>query len=89
MPRYLSGLQARRILTQADLRGLRTRAGISLATLGEALGVSHHTACNWERRRGFPRGWTLIAYARVIGGLARHEEAGRAVSSDEETANAA
>jgi DNA-binding transcriptional regulator YiaG len=85
-PRDLTALAARDILKTADLRGLRKRAGISAATLGEALDANDNQVCAWERRRHFPRGWRLAAYARVIGGLARHEQIG---SDGEEVRDAA
>jgi DNA-binding transcriptional regulator YiaG len=74
MPPDLTVAEARRILRTADLRGLRKRAGISAVTLARALGVDRLRIHDWERRGCMPRGWKLPAYARVIAGLARHEE---------------
>ena len=84
-PRDLPAPETRRALRQADRRGLRRRAGISAATLAEALGVDIWRVYEWERGRCQPGGPLMLAsYARVIGGLARHEQ----INSDGEEAAA-
>lgn len=84
MPRDLTSLEARATLKTADLRGLRRRAGIKAATLAEGLGVPVWRVYEWERGRCMPSGRLLASYARVIAGLACHEETGRPVSGEEE-----
>lgn len=79
---------ARTILTDADRRGLRKRAGIKAATIAEALGVTVDQLYHWERRDYFPRSLPLLTgYARVIAGLARHEAV--TWDEDEDAADAA
>ena len=85
-PRDLPVTGTRRALKTADLRGLRRRAGIRAATLAEALGTNIWRIYEWERGRCLPSGRLLASYARVIGGLARHEQVS---SDDEEAADAA
>jgi hypothetical protein len=87
-PRDLPAPEARRALQKADRRGLRRRAGIRAATLAEGLGVDVWRIYEGESGRCQPGDPLLLAsYARVIGGLARHEQ----ISSDgeEETRDAA
>jgi DNA-binding XRE family transcriptional regulator len=84
MPRDLPArLAARRTLKRADRRGLRRRAGISAAALAEGLGVEVWRIYEWESGRCLPGCPLMLAsYARVIAGLARHEQ----ISTDEEEA---
>ena len=75
MPRDLTALEARALLAAADLRGLRKRARIKSATMAEALNVPLARFYNWERRDCYPRDWGHLAgYARIIIGLAAHEQ---------------
>ena len=81
MSRDLSVPEARRALQNTDRRGLRRRAGIRAATLAEGLGVPVWRIYQWESGRCLPRcPLMLTSYARVLGGLARHEQ----ISSDGE-----
>lgn len=71
--------QITRLLAATDPAGLRGRAGITLATIAAALGVTKTAVCQWEHGMRSPRGAAGAAYARFIAGLARHE----AVTRDE------
>lgn len=70
-------------MTNAEIRAfaataspgeVRRRAGITLATLGRALGVNFSTISHWETGRSVPSGPKAAAWCRVIAGLRRHLE---------------
>lgn len=61
------------LLAEIDAGGLRARAGITLRTVSEAVGVGFGTVWRWENRMCTPTGAKGEAYLRFVAGLARHE----------------
>jgi DNA-binding transcriptional regulator YiaG len=62
-------------VTAATPGAVRVGCGLTLATLGEALGVHLSAVQRWENGLQRPAGESCAAYRRVIAGLARHLEA--------------
>lgn len=60
-------------LEGVDLAGTRRECGLTQETIAVALGVTPGSVSRWEQRKTRPP----EAYARVVGGLLRHLEAGR------------
>jgi transcriptional regulator with XRE-family HTH domain len=73
---------ARRDLPPVEMRrALRRGAGLTLADIAEAVGVTRQPVSWWERGRRTPRGPNLDAYGEVLRALGRenvHLETGRA-----------
>jgi transcriptional regulator with XRE-family HTH domain len=64
----------RRKLRTGEARTLRLAAGMNLAEVARALGVSRPTPSRWERCLRVPRQREALAYAKL---LARLEEVAR------------
>lgn len=79
----LARVEARRALpSPAMQRALRRAAGVSLAEVAAALGVTRQAVSMWELGQRTPRGATLIAYTRLL------RELRRAVAGTSETREA-
>jgi len=61
--------RVRRLAADGSARYARIRAGLSLAEVGEAVGVSAATVCRWELGQRRPVGRAALAYARLLDGL--------------------
>lgn len=72
--RVMASREIRDLAASCDRRGLRVRAGIRQRTIAAALGTSQATISGLERSWRYPRSELGRAYARVIAGLARHEQ---------------
>ncbi|MDA8289944.1 MAG: helix-turn-helix transcriptional regulator [Actinomycetota bacterium] len=60
----------RRMLPAPDrCRAIRLRAGVSLARVGEDVGVTGQAILWWETGRSEPRAEHLAAYVAVLAGL--------------------
>jgi hypothetical protein len=75
-PSRRAGREWRAWLAAAAPGAVRVRCGLTLATVGEALGVGPMTVWRWENGRRVPAGAAAESYRRVIAGLAWHLEAG-------------
>jgi DNA-binding transcriptional regulator YiaG len=65
--RQLAVARARRRLPEPRLRrSIRKDAGLTLASVADALGVTLTTVARWERGERTPRGSLLIAYAELL-----------------------
>ena len=59
--------QAHRELPSPETRrALRREAGLSLADIGRAVGVTRQAVSGWESGRRTPRGHLLVAYVAVL-----------------------
>lgn len=60
---------ARKLPAPSVRRALRMRAGLSLARVGNALGVSDQAVAYWEAGIRRPRPANLVAYAELLQAL--------------------
>lgn len=58
--------RAHQLLQTGDGRFLRTRAGLSLADVASAAGVTPAAVHAWEGNRYMPRGEHAVRYARLL-----------------------
>ncbi len=63
--------KAHKLLRTADARTLRTAAGLSLADVAEAIGVTPAAVHSWENGKYLPRGEHAVRYARLLEDLAK------------------
>ena len=68
----LSEAKAARALPSPPMRkAIRKDAGISMARLADALGVSTQAVCHWESGARQPRPANAVAYAELLRALAK------------------
>lgn len=66
--------EIRAVLAAIDLPVTRSRAGVGMKAVADALGVPPMTVWRWEQRHTVPAGPQGASYARIMTGLARHLE---------------
>lgn len=61
---------SKRLPHPAACHAIRLAAGLTLAEVGDALGVTRQSVWRWEHGLGEPRGEIRLAYARALRELA-------------------
>ena len=61
--------KVRHLAKSGAARTIRIGAGLSLAEIGEGVGVAAATVQRWETAQRAPRGKPAIAYGRLLDGL--------------------
>jgi DNA-binding transcriptional regulator YiaG len=64
-------VRVRKLAASGAARAIREAAGLSLAELGYAAGVSKSCVWRWETQRRRPRGEAAARYLRVLEDLSR------------------
>jgi DNA-binding transcriptional regulator YiaG len=64
-------VRVRAMLRTGAARAIRESAGLSMAEVGEAVGVHRSTVLRWEAGERQPRGVPAIRYLELLEGLSR------------------
>ena len=75
----LATAEVRQLLLTGTAEVIRRRAGLSLRTVGRAVGVMGSTVYQWEQGRYFPAGERAVAYTALLRQLRETTEKARKV----------